>query len=177
MGLGEHLLIVGAGNPLMGDDGAGIRVIESLLQNRHISVEVYDCGTDLLKIGSLEKQYDDIILVDTVRTGTSPGTIHWFTQKQLLSFSNSSSAHQISLLEALALLPVMNPLFESVRFSIIGIEPETVSRTPELSQPVRTSVRFLSDLLQTVDGLQKAITRCQETVETSGPAKHSTLRG
>ncbi len=65
--LDERLLIVGLGNPLMGDDGAGIEVVNML---RDLSlpefVDVIDGGTPGVGLIDLMSGYGRVILVDAV---------------------------------------------------------------------------------------------------------------
>lgn len=151
------ILVVGAGNPLMGDDGAGIAVISALEQYPNLPFDVYDCGTDLLRLGILDTPYSYVVIIDAVRSGTEPGAVRWFFAQSPGQFSENESAHQLSVMESLQLLPLMNPVYRDTEFFIIGIEPGVVSTAHTLSEPVQRSVQSLVQLVLTPENLEKVI--------------------
>jgi hydrogenase maturation protease len=71
-------LIIGLGNPLRGDDAVGHRVIEALGDQVPEGTAVRRCEGDPLGLLHLAEwdEADRIILVDAVRSGRPPGTIH-----------------------------------------------------------------------------------------------------
>src|ERR1022692_4627864 len=68
----KPLLIVGLGNPLMGDDGVGALVAESLAG--HVDADVLLGGTDLLRYADEMEGRKCVILIDAVESDT-PGTM------------------------------------------------------------------------------------------------------
>lgn len=65
---GERLLIIGLGNPLMGDDGAGIEVVHELMESGFPEyVDVIDGGTPGVGLIDLMSGYNRVIVVDAVR--------------------------------------------------------------------------------------------------------------
>ena len=74
----ERILVLGVGNPLMGDEGVGPRVVEYLLSRYRFpeNVEVVDAGTMGFSILNLFQGADFVIVVDAVEgTGHEPGTV------------------------------------------------------------------------------------------------------
>lgn len=72
------ILVAGMGNVLRGDDGFGIRVIESLQTERGLptGVDVYDAGIGGIGlVQELMNGYDALILVDAIDKGAPPGTL------------------------------------------------------------------------------------------------------
>src|ERR1017187_5820369 len=67
----KPLLIVGLGNPLMGDDGVGALLAESLAQSLagHPRAEVLIGGTDLLRCAGEIEGRERVILIDAVQSG------------------------------------------------------------------------------------------------------------
>ena len=64
----ERLLILGLGNPLMGDDGAGIQIVEELKKSDLPEyVDVIDGGTAGVGLIDLMSGYSRVIVVDAVR--------------------------------------------------------------------------------------------------------------
>ena len=140
-------LVIGLGNPILGDDGVGWRVAEEVARQtaNDPAVEV-DCvalgGLSLMeRLTGAER----VILVDAIFTGTKPlGTLSHFTLDQLpdLSAGHSASAHDTSLRNALNVGRSMDiPLPEDRNVLIVAIETNHVyDFTQELSAPVAAAV-------------------------------------
>jgi hydrogenase maturation protease len=62
----KPLLIVGLGNPLMGDDGIGALVAESLAG--HVDADILLGGTDLLRYAAEMEGRKRVILIDAVES-------------------------------------------------------------------------------------------------------------
>ncbi len=72
------ILVAGMGNVLRGDDGFGIRVIESLSADHkpQKGVEIYDAGIGgIALVQELMGGFDALILVDAIDKGAEPGTL------------------------------------------------------------------------------------------------------
>src|ERR1017187_3844291 len=69
----KPLLIVGLGNPLMGDDGVGALLAESLAQSLagHPRAEVLIGGTDLLRCAGEIEGRERVILIDALESDSA----------------------------------------------------------------------------------------------------------
>ena len=142
----NQILIVGFGNSLVGDDGAGPRVIELL---RAVSlpsgVRAEDGGSDSLGLRGLWQDEDEIWLVDAVRTGAPAGTVHRLTHEQVVTVpQRHATAHQLSLPESLRWLALTYPELAAVRYRFWGIEAERLALEPGLSAAVAAAVAALA---------------------------------
>ena len=139
-------LVLGLGNPLRGDDGAGCRVIEELERRElPLGVETLDGGALGLRLLDLMEGWERIILVDAAEIGRRPGEFLRFTPNDVLLVSkpDSFSFHQAGLSEALALADALGrPLPEIV---IFGIQPQQVGWGEGLSLAVETALPALTD--------------------------------
>jgi len=103
-------LIASLGNPLMGDDAAGPRVLELLaardLPPHVILKDLHAPGIDLLF--HLDGVHS-LILIDACATNDPPGTLHVLDQDHLaqLPLEPRSSPHQPGLLETLRLARIL----------------------------------------------------------------------
>jgi len=71
--MATRILIVGFGNPLAADDGAGPAVVARLLEmNPPAGVRCEDGGSDSLRLPTLWRGEREIWLVDAVARGTPP---------------------------------------------------------------------------------------------------------
>lgn len=140
------VLVVGLGNSLMADDGAGIAVAE-LLRARDLPgdarAEVGD--TDSLRILSLWQGEPEIWLVDALLQGSPPGTIHRLSHEAVLSIPQPhAAAHYLSLPESLRWIAAARPEMKDVRYRLYGIEPEIVEMKPGLSEHVGEAAEALA---------------------------------
>jgi hydrogenase maturation protease len=140
-------LIIGLGNPILGDDGVGWVVAEQVRAaiSDAQSIEV-DCAS-LGGLSLMERLTDAerVILVDAIFTGTQPvGTVRRFKLEELpdLSAGHSASAHDTSLRNALQVGRDMHvPLPENDNVLIVTVEAEAVyDFSQELSPAVAAAV-------------------------------------
>jgi hydrogenase maturation protease len=98
------MLLLGVGNLLLSDDGAGVHVIRSLeaLQRRGAlpqSVRLYDGGTIGLSLLAQLQETDAFVAVDAMQMGAEPGTVRTFRgvemDRQL--GGTKRSAHEVAL--------------------------------------------------------------------------------
>jgi len=139
----KPILIIGCGNPLMGDDGAGNRVVEKLREFQLPEyVEIEDVGVGGLGIIELLLDRKKIIVVDTVRTGAPPGTLHVLRRDELPSANFFMiSPHDIGLLETLELAEKVFPERVTKNILVIGIEAGVVTEyTDIVSEEVRRAI-------------------------------------
>ena len=136
-------LVIGLGNPILGDDGVGWRVVEAVQdQINDSSVEV-DCaavgGITLMEhlIG-----YDRAIVIDAVITHQPIGTVSLFRLNDLPEHStlHTSSPHDASLQTAIAAGQAMGAHLPD-EVIIIGIEAKKIyDFSEELSFEVEAAV-------------------------------------
>ncbi len=141
MSLSSDILVLGLGNPMRGDDGVGIRVIQSLAgQTLPDGVEVVDGGTQGLGIVNLMEGRQRVIVVDAANVGKAPGEFVCFTpaDARLLGDDQSLSVHSAGLRDALLLAKVLQVLPDEV--VIVGVQPATLDWDDGLSPEVEAAV-------------------------------------
>jgi hydrogenase maturation protease len=134
--------VIGLGNPLMSDDGLGLRVCERLLATWIIppDVEVMDGGTWGMNLLPAIEDAASLLLVDAIDRGLAPGTPIILTREEIpRALALKVSPHQIDLREVLALAQLRGTLPE--RLTMIGAQPERV----ELGEGLSTSVEAQLD--------------------------------
>jgi hydrogenase maturation protease len=136
--MNPSVLIVGFGNPLVGDDGVGIAVIERLLRiglPSGIRAEVGE--TDSLRLPDLWAGEGEIWLVDAVLNGGLAGSIRVLDHDDLLDIpQRHASAHRLSLPESLRWIRLGHPEMKDVRYRLWGIEPAVVRHVEGLTPAV-----------------------------------------
>jgi len=152
-------LVLGLGNPLMGDDGAGLAALELLREEWELpaEVELVDGGTWGMNLLPLLESYDQVILLDAINTRARPGSLALLRREEIPRyFAHKLSPHQLDLREVLALAELRDALPR--RLTAIGVQPERVELGEGLSPRVRAAIRRVVAL--TVDQLQWLGHRC-----------------
>jgi hydrogenase maturation protease len=152
-------LVIGLGNPLMGDDGVGVAALERIRRSWELpgEVELVDGGTWGMNLLPIIESAERLILLDAIRTGAVPGTLTVLERAELPRyFSLKLSPHQIDLREVLALAELRGALPEDL--VALGIEPARVEMGESLSAPVQAAMGKLVDLA--LDRIEQAGHRC-----------------
>lgn len=143
----KKIIILGFGNILMQDDGAGIFVIRRLLDNPPWEkVQLLDGGVASFEILDAARTADRIILIDSLAGGGLPGDLYRLDPEaaaQPAPFC-SLSLHDGTLLQSLQLARCAGP-FPPV--TIYGIEPGQIAFGMTLTPPVAAAVDRLADIL------------------------------
>jgi hydrogenase 3 maturation protease len=142
---GSRTVIVGIGNILKGDDGAGPLVCEQL-KNTKITADLIDAGTvpENYIQPIIKKAPQNLLVIDAIDFGATPGTIRIFEPEQLNS--HAISTHTLS--PRLFVDMVSQNIKLDVYF--IGIQPAQIqlgqSISPQISQAIQWLCRALSDI-------------------------------
>jgi len=136
--LGGRTVVMGLGNPLMGDDGLGLAALERLRPQWEsvAGVELVDGGTWGLTLLPAIEAADRLLLVDAIDAGGSPGTLHTLERDQIPRyFATKISPHEVDLREVLALAELRGTLPQAT--VAIGLQPATVELSSEFSEAIR----------------------------------------
>jgi len=136
-----RVLVIGLGNPLLGDEGIGVRVAEELRGLELPSgVDVIDGGTAGLGLISLMEGYQRVIIVDAADMGRPPGSVVRFTptEVQFRTVEAPLSLHQIGLGGVLALAEALG--ISPGELVIIGVQPGQVEMGARLSPEVEGAI-------------------------------------
>jgi hydrogenase maturation protease len=144
----DNILVLGIGNPLMGDDGVGIRVIEMLSQRElPPGVQVEEADLPGWGLPSWFEGQSKVILIDAVQMGQEPGNWRRFRSDEIHAVmeENSLSLHQqdlacgLELAQALDLLPQDLVLYGIQPAEIsagAGLSPEVQARMPDIVENI-----------------------------------------
>jgi hydrogenase maturation protease len=128
-------LVLGLGNPLLGDDAVGLKVA-ALVRERlgeRAGVDVAEEEAGGLRLMERMTGYDRAVLVDACVSGTAPGTIRRIGPDELPT-QRTAIAHGIDLPRALALGRSLGlPMPEVVR--VVAIEADSVLEFREYMTP------------------------------------------
>ncbi|HEY5730450.1 MAG TPA: hydrogenase maturation protease [Anaerolineales bacterium] len=151
-------LIVGLGNPILGDDGVGWKVAEEVCKHLPEALRV---DVECLSLGGISLMehligYDRAILVDAFEMDAPAGSISVLKLSQLPNYSafHITSAHDTSLQKAMDLGREMGAhLPDDVM--IVGIATEhihdfTEDLSPPVARVVPCVVKIVLDLLREI---------------------------
>lgn len=153
--------MVGLGNPILGDDGVGWRVVEEVSaqmeiegrSTRVIEFEYYALGG--LSLMERMEGYKDVIVVDSIQTKSRPnGTVYSLPLSSLPDFSygHTTAIHDASLATALEIGRKMDLVLPDDVW-VVAVETEFVydfseELSPEIERAVPTAVKIVREILE-----------------------------
>jgi len=142
----EHSLrgrvcFLGVGNLAYGDDGFGVRLAEKLVAEG--VPEVIIAGTTPDRWIGQAADFDHIVFLDVVEFGGEPGSVIFLDSAQIASRFPQISTHKISL----GLLAQWAESNGTTKAWLLGVQPESLESTPQLTPQLKKSLQLLLDLL------------------------------
>jgi len=121
-----RVAILGLGNILLTDDGAGVHALNALAWGRRCppNVLLVDGGTMSFSLAETIETVDALIALDATELDAPPGTWRVFEGAALDAFLGSNrkrSVHEVALFDMLALAALIGRLPR--RRALIGIQP------------------------------------------------------
>lgn len=150
----NNLVVIGIGQALRGDDGAGLAAVQVWQQTYAESARRPDLRVELVELPgigllSLLEGARAAILVDAVRSAASPGTVHLFTEADLSKPDvSSASAHGWGVAETLALGRQLTPQHMPGSIILIGIEAGELGMGETLSSPVAAALPLAASKIE-----------------------------
>jgi len=149
-------IVLGIGNPLLGDDGVGVHIAKKLKSRiQHPSVTVDEAYTGGMNLLDLIRGYDRAILIDTIYRYDQPvGTMSRYDINDLPT-GHSSNPHDVTLKEAITLAKRLGDAQIPSQIVIYGIAVHEMST--EFSETLSLSLeKKLPSILQIIlDEIQK----------------------
>jgi len=139
--LSKGRLVVGLGNPLMGDDGAGIELIRHLRSlGVNGDIELVEGGTLGFDILDEIEGYEKVVIVDAVDMGKKPGHIAVFEAEKLIEQESGRkfSAHEVNLIEVLQVAKRIGYSFHNV--TVVGIQPACIEPGAGVTESVASKI-------------------------------------
>jgi hydrogenase maturation protease len=136
-------VVLGLGNVLHADDGAGAQAIKRLREDARVpgDVSLVEGGTLGLELLPYVWDCSRLIVIDAVDVGETPGAVVKMSGEELNSLRGKSSIHQLGVSDLLVALRMMAQRQPTV--VLLGVQPESTEWSTELSPPVAASLDFL----------------------------------
>lgn len=143
----SKVMVVGIGNLIMQDDGAGVHAIKALEEiGFSDDVELIDGGTHSYDLIEEFCRAENLIIVDAMHAGGEPGTIYRapFDELGLEPTENITSLHEMHFVEAMKMTRMLgyNP-----PTTVFGIEPAVVAVSMDLTPQVAEKLPRLVELI------------------------------
>ncbi|MBI4904054.1 MAG: hydrogenase maturation protease [Acidobacteria bacterium] len=145
------LLVLGAGNELLGDEGLGVHVARRLASSPTMppGVAVLDAGTGLFDLLPELPVYERVVIVDAIRMDGGPGTVYRVELDGELDAGVEEgvplSLHQYDLLSTLAAAKLLGLLPRHL--TLIGAEPQSIQPGLELSPAMESAAERIVSLI------------------------------
>lgn len=144
--MGERVAVLGIGNPLMRDEGVGVRVIEEIMRDFDFGedVVVMDAGTMGMTMLGLLCDSDYVLVVDALNgTGHPAGTVLRLSAEDLADNQVMHSLHDMRFSDVLDAARLMGACPEG---EVVGVQVEAIEQmVPGLTPAVEGSVPYAVD--------------------------------
>lgn len=156
-----HTLIIGIGNSLLTDDGAGVHVIEAL-QHADLpdTVELVDGGTLGFALLEMVESAERLIIVDAAQLDAEPGTVQSFRNQDMdiyLTSRKRSSVHEVNLLDIMSAAKFRGLMPRE--YALVGIQPACMDwgsePTEAVARGVAEATRLVLDMIEEDIGQHK----------------------
>lgn len=142
----QRTLVVGVGNPILGDDGVGIHVLRELARRPAEGVEYREASLSGLELAESLRGFERVIIIDAVKTaGGKPGDMYMLRPCDIPTL-HGISPHDLDFSTALELSGRFGGMPDVI--DICAIEVRQVTEfTEELTPQVRSAMpRIIENL-------------------------------
>jgi hydrogenase maturation protease len=139
----KPIMVVGVGNSIQMDDGAGIHALRELEKyDIPEEVELFDGGTLGIDLMPYIEGREKLIFIDSVKGGQKPGTLFRFEPDDLTyDDAPKTSVHQIGLIESLQMISMIGKAPDKI--VIFGSQPGIIDWGETLTNEVKSAVQKL----------------------------------
>jgi hydrogenase maturation protease len=148
-GLRTPVLVIGLGNELRGDDGAGIVIARRLRERAfNTGIEAREMGGDPAALLDAWQDREAVVVVDAMRSAAIPGTI-WRLDASLAPLPTKlrgcASTHAVGLSEAVELARALEQL--PPRIVVYAVEGRTFDAGAGLSAEIQAILPRLAQMV------------------------------
>ena len=143
--LSSETVVVGVGNTILSDDGAGVQAARLLEADARVppGVTILDGGTLGLDLAPYLADASRILFLDAVDWGEAPGTLTRMTGAELFGKSGERSVHQLGVADLVAALALMSAM--PLDIVVLGVQPAYTRCGTSLSAEVAAALPRLVD--------------------------------
>jgi hydrogenase 3 maturation protease len=143
-----RVCLMGLGNVAYGDDGLGVRLAEAIISSAPAvgsRCRVIIAGTtpEWLIGRVVDEHSDQVVFVDAVEFGGSPGSVVLLNSDEMAARFPQVSTHKLSL----GLLAKQIEANGRTKAWLLGVQPESLRLSEELTPSARATLELLLNLL------------------------------
>jgi len=136
-------LVLGIGNPILGDDGVGVHVAQELAKEiRDKDIDIKDASFDGLNLLELIAGYDKLIVIDAIMADDKVGEIYKLTPESISDMAGfTTSPHHSNLASTIEMGEKLFPerMPKEVTIFAVGTQ-EVVQVTEEMTGKVSEAI-------------------------------------
>jgi len=151
--MNSRTLVMGLGNRIMTDDGAGLVALDRFRARYRTppTVEYLDGGTLGLDLLCYMEGFENILIADCLTSGREPGEVVRVEADRIeTTFERCLSPHQMGLRDLIGVLRLQGRL--PPRMTVVGIEGHDLDVGEALSPPVEAAMERAVDMMADVLG-------------------------
>ena len=138
----DSILVLGIGNVLLGDEGAGVHAMRRFEQGSRVAgIEFADGGTLGFTLAGLIESRPALIVFDAAEMKAAPGSVAVFEGERMDEFlgcGRKRSVHEVGLLDLMAAAALGGRL--PPRRALIGIQPHMIDWSEVPSEAVAQAI-------------------------------------
>jgi len=135
--MSPRTLVLGFGNVLLSDDGAGVRLVEQLRAELGTIAEFVDGGTLSFSLLPYVEATNSLLVIDAAELNSAPGTVRVVEGEAMDAFLQGGrrrTVHEVGLIDLLDMARLQD-CFPSQR-ALLCIQPLRIDWCESLSPPV-----------------------------------------
>lgn len=137
-------VVIGVGNRWRQDDAAGPLVLDTLRDRLDADISLVESDGEPTRLIDAFAEAEVVVLVDAVKTGATPGTVHRFTSDELPEgMGIGQSSHLVGLIGTIELGKLLGKLPNGL--VLIGIEASNFDHGEGMTDPVTAGVKAAAD--------------------------------
>ncbi len=141
--LSSDTVVIGVGNTILSDDGAGVHAARLLQGDSRVpaGVTILDGGTLGLGLVPYASEASRVLFLDAVDSGDAPGTLTRMTGSELLGTSGGWSVHHLGVADLIAALALVSTKPQDI--IVLGVQPANTDWGTSLSPAVEAALAQL----------------------------------
>lgn len=141
----SRTVVVGIGNLIRTDDGAGIHALQKLERDPRLppGVTLIDGGTHGIELSAYLSDARRLLFLDAMDVGESSGTLVRFHGPELLGLPGGKTVHELGFADLLATLSLSRTAPQEI--VVLGVQPGSTDWGVALTPPVDSALASLVD--------------------------------
>ncbi len=144
----SKIAVIGIGNLLMSDEGVGVHVVNQLEKKYTFNpeIEIIDGGTSGSELLQFFEDNDKVLIVDAVNFEKEPGFIGIIENDDIFKrLTTKLSMHHLGLTDVLSHVKLLER--EPEQTTLIGIQPDSMELSTELSDTIENKLDTIFDMM------------------------------